>query len=157
VVVQGAVKANSQSNGKLGKFCPMWLQTPERILMKPRLYVLVVSMTTQANPCGAGTARMVSANTWHVTCFGLATFFFLYTCDRDAPLSVDQFRRLEMLVGSRLVWVQKTTFRQGWTSSPPNTYDGSICAAAMRTVATITLATCSSCRRAALNLENDTS
>jgi len=83
--------------------------------------------------------------------------FFLYTCDRDVPLSVDQFRRLEMLFGSRLVWVQKTSFRQGWTSSPPNTYDGSICAAGMQTVATITLATCSSCRRAALNLENDTS
>jgi len=31
--------------------------------------------------------------------------FFLYTWDRAAPSSVDQFRRIEMLLGSRLVCV----------------------------------------------------
>ena len=154
MVVQAAVKANSQSNGTLGKFWPTWLQNPERKLIKPRIYIQVLSMITHANPRGAGTARM-SRRTRDVTCFGLTTFFFLYTCDRAAPSPVDQFGRMDMLFGSRLVWVQETIFRLGWTSSPPVEYDGSICAAAMQTVATITLATCSSCRRAALNLEND--
>ena len=55
---------------------------------------------------------------------------------------------LEMLLESRLVWALGTIIRLGWTSSPPNEYDGSICAAAMRAVATTTVATCSSCRRA---------
>jgi len=34
-------------------------------------------MTTRANPCGAATTWVVSANTWHVACFGFlqATFF----------------------------------------------------------------------------------
>ena len=137
-------------------FDPNGSKTPEGNLMKPRIYIQVLSMTTNANLCCAGTTRMVSTNTWHVTCFGLTTFFFLYTCDRAAPSPVDQFGRLEMLFESRLVWVQETIVRLGWTSSPPVEYDKSICAAAMLTVATFTLTTCSSCRRAALNLENDT-
>jgi len=44
--VQAVVKANSQSNGK----CKFRLQrnskTPERILMKPRIYNYIVGMTT---------------------------------------------------------------------------------------------------------------
>jgi len=52
-------------------------------------------MTTRANPCGAATTWVVSANTWHVTCFGFLgdLLVFLYSWDRAAPSPADRFWR----------------------------------------------------------------
>jgi len=63
-----------------GKFRPPvhGSKTPERILMKPRIYNYVAGMTTHANLYSDATMCVVSANTWHVTCFGvLFDLFFL--------------------------------------------------------------------------------
>jgi len=44
-----------------GKFRPA--VAPEGILMRPRIYNYVTGMATRANPCGAATTWVVSANT----------------------------------------------------------------------------------------------
>jgi len=68
----------------MANFDPRGSKTPERILMKPKIYNCVAGMTTHANACGAATTWVVSANTWHVTCFGFSDdfFSFLYSWDR---------------------------------------------------------------------------
>jgi len=70
-------------------------------------------MTTLANPCGAVTAWVVSANTWHITfCFLRRPFsfflffflsFFLYYWDRATPPTADLtcFRARMCLLESR--------------------------------------------------------
>jgi len=62
-VVQAVVKANSQSNGNGQISTPRGSETPERISMKLGIYNYVGSMTTHANPYGAATTWVVSANT----------------------------------------------------------------------------------------------
>jgi len=64
-----AVKAN-QRNGNGQTSTPRGSKTPERISMKLGIYNYVGVVTTHANPHGAATTWVVSANTWHVTCFG---------------------------------------------------------------------------------------
>jgi len=54
-LVQAAVKANSQSNGKGQISIPWGCETPERILMKLGVYNYVMGMITHANPCGSAT------------------------------------------------------------------------------------------------------
>ena len=51
-------------------------------------------MTTHANPCGVVTTWVVSANTWHLTCFGFLGdlfSFFLYSWDHASPSPADRF------------------------------------------------------------------
>ena len=71
-------------------------------------------MTTHANPCGDATTCVVSANTWHVTCFGVLVdlfSFFLYAWDRAAdrrPIltiftSYDVLPRKDVRVGDSLL------------------------------------------------------
>jgi len=62
-VVQAVVKANSQSNGNGQISTTRGAKTPERMLMKPKIYNYIVFMTTHANPCGGATTWVVSANT----------------------------------------------------------------------------------------------
>jgi len=62
-VVEAVVKANSQSNVKGQISTPRGSQTPERISMKLGVYNYVGGMTSHANPHGAATAWVVSANT----------------------------------------------------------------------------------------------
>jgi len=62
-VVQAVVKANSQSNGNGRISTPRGSQTPERISMKLGIYNYVGGMTSHANPHGAATTWVVSANT----------------------------------------------------------------------------------------------
>ena len=77
-VVQDVVKTNSQSNGNGQISTPRRSKTPERISLKPRIYNYVGGVTTHGNPPGAATTWVVSANTWHVTCFGfLGKPFFI--------------------------------------------------------------------------------
>jgi len=81
VGLQAVVKANSQSDGK-GKFRPRILIT---IMQRLTRHVSVIRMTNRrrnleytttvrrwcdANPYGTATTWVVSANTFHVTCFG---------------------------------------------------------------------------------------
>jgi len=47
----------------LGKFDPPGSKTPKRISMKLGVYNYVGGMTTRANPHGAATVWVVSANT----------------------------------------------------------------------------------------------
>ena len=42
---------------------PRGSKTPERIFMKPKMYNYVAGMATHANPYGAATTWVVSANT----------------------------------------------------------------------------------------------
>ena len=95
-VVQAVVKANSQSNGNGQISTTRGAKTPERMLMKPKIYNYIVFMTTHANPCGGATTWVVSSNAWHVTCFGFLGdlfSFFLYSCDLATPSPVDRFWR----------------------------------------------------------------
>jgi len=93
-VVQAVVKANSQRNGNGQISTPRSSETPERISMKLGIYNYVGGMTSQANPRGAATTWEVSANAWHVTCFGFLVYFFLlYSWDRAKPTLVDRFWR----------------------------------------------------------------
>ena len=62
-IVQAVVKANSQSNGNGQISTPRGSETPERISMKLEIYSYVGGMTTHANPHGAATTWVVSANT----------------------------------------------------------------------------------------------
>ena len=62
-VVQAAVKANIQSNGKRQIVTPWGSETPERISMKLGIYNQVMGMPTHANPCGAATTWVFWANT----------------------------------------------------------------------------------------------
>jgi len=62
-VVQAVVKANSQSNGNGQISTPRGSKTPERISMNLGIYNYVGGMTTHANPHGAATTWVVSANT----------------------------------------------------------------------------------------------
>ena len=59
---------------------------PEQILMKPKIYNYVAGMTTDANPSGAATTWVVSANTCPVTCFRFLgdPFLSLYLASRCA-------------------------------------------------------------------------
>ena len=85
-------KANNQSNGKGQISTSRGSKIPQRILMKPRMYNYVAGMTTHANPCGTATTWVVSANTWHVTCFGFLDdlfSFFLYSWDHATPSPLD--------------------------------------------------------------------
>jgi len=89
-VVQAVVKANSQSNGNGQISTTRGAKTPERMLMKPKIYNYIVFMTTHANPCGGATTWVVSANTWHVTCFGFlgdlfSVFFYFWDCSVPSP------------------------------------------------------------------------
>jgi len=65
--------------------------------MKPGIYNYVADVTTHANPCGAATTWVVSANTRHVIRFGFLVdhFFFLsffvYSWVRAAPSHVNRF------------------------------------------------------------------
>ena len=70
MVVPAVVKANSKVKGKGQISTPGGSETPERILMKPKLYNYVADTTTHANPCGGATMWVLSENTWQVTCFG---------------------------------------------------------------------------------------
>ena len=62
-VVQAVVKAYTQSDGNGQTSTLRGSETPERISMKLGIYNYVGGMTTHANPYGAGTTRVVSANT----------------------------------------------------------------------------------------------
>jgi len=57
------VKANSQSNGKGQISTAVAPKKPEGILMKPKMHHYIAGMTTHANPCGAATTWVVTANT----------------------------------------------------------------------------------------------
>jgi len=63
MVVQPVVKANSQSDGNGQISTPRGSETPERISMKLGVYNYVEGLTTRANPYGAATTWVVSANT----------------------------------------------------------------------------------------------
>jgi len=62
-VQTAVVKGNSQGNGNGQTSTPRGSVTPERIWMKLELYNYVGGMTTHANPYGAATTWVVSANT----------------------------------------------------------------------------------------------
>ena len=79
-VVQAVLKANSQSNGNWQISTPNGSQTRERISMKLGIYNYVWGVTTHANPHGAATTWVVSANTWLVTCFGFLVLYTLFYC-----------------------------------------------------------------------------
>jgi len=80
------------------RFSTLWgSQTPERISIKPRIYNQVVGSTTHAKLGGAATTWVVSANTWHVTCFGFFSDLFLlyrYSSDRAPPEPMHRLWRL---------------------------------------------------------------
>ena len=61
--VQAVIKANSQSNGNGQISTPRTSKTPERISMKLGIYNYVGGVKTHANPYGAATTWVVSANT----------------------------------------------------------------------------------------------
>ena len=97
-ILKALVKASSKKSNANGQIStpPRGSKTPERILKKPKIiYNYVAGMTTRANPCGAATTWVVSANTWHVTCFGFLgnLLVFLYSWDRAAPSPADRFWR----------------------------------------------------------------
>jgi len=68
-------------------FDPHGSKTTEQILMKPRIHNYVMGVTTHANPCGAATTWVVSAN----VLVPQVTFPFFYSWDRAAPSLIDRF------------------------------------------------------------------
>jgi len=76
----------SESNGKGQILNPPWLQNPEQILMKSRIYNYVAGVTTHANPCRDATTWVVSANPF----FGFLIDLSL-SWDLAAPSPADQF------------------------------------------------------------------
>ena len=90
-VVQAVVKANSQSNGNRQISTRCGSESPEWISMIPGICNYIAAMTTHANPCGAATTWVVSANTWHVTCFGFLGDLFSYFILGIAPPLMDGF------------------------------------------------------------------
>jgi len=95
-VVQTLVKADSQSYGNGQTSTPRGSEMPERISTKLGIYNYVGDLTTHANPHGAATTWVVSANTWLITCFGFLVCLFLfslYSWDRAKPALADWFWR----------------------------------------------------------------
>jgi len=67
-----------ESPWEWANFDPRGSETPERISMKRGIYNYVGGITTHANPYGAATTWVVSANTWLVTSLGFLVHLFCF-------------------------------------------------------------------------------
>ena len=122
MVVQAVVNCKSQQpNGNGQISTPRGSETPERISMKLGIYNYVGGMTTvtHANPHGAATTWVVSANTWHVTCFGFLVYLFSFYFILEIAASPHLWTDFDDLYVIWRVSAQGSAFwGSRWDSSP---------------------------------------